>query len=36
MQDILDIKKSEYIDILTLANRAIWVKNNPSLGAVPC
>ena len=32
MQDILDIKKSEYIDIL--ANRAIWVKNNPSLGAL--
>ena len=32
MQDILDIKKSEYIDIL--ANRGIWVKNNPSLGAL--
>ena len=32
MQDILDIKKSEYIDIL--ANRGIQVKNNPSLGAL--
>ena len=32
MQDILNINKSEYTSIF--ANRDIWVKNHPSLGAL--